>query len=287
MRKMTAIVFSGILAAGMMTAASVNVFCQESLPEPVSAAEDAVSSVSVEEVMSYSGLMKTTVVFEHGNMTIRMESADEGADVPGGGDGFFWEYDRSDKGDASFVDLITQSDMEEGYDYVGCFRALPGSGTTTDTFRIIHTNGFVTDEYDEYEVQIVDDAITETIGGGHVYGIDADAVEKVLAGTWAEKDGERTMDIRRGDGRSFDVTVSLDGSPVREMTVFYDCVREAFFYRDEPRPSDESGESGVYDDGGAAGALVVELDESGTGIETITWDDFYDAADESVVFVRE
>ena len=55
-------------------------------------------------------------------------------------DGFYWEYYTGDKGDATFVELITQAN-DDGCAYAGSFKAIEDAGDAEDYIRLVYTNG--------------------------------------------------------------------------------------------------------------------------------------------------
>jgi len=165
---------------------------------------------------------------ENGIMTIRLEA------VGPQREGFFWTVYDGDKGDASFAELLTETDMAEGYAYIGSFRGLD---TGTDTIRLVHTNGFYIDEYMDFDVTVEHGQITRNTGGSHVLPTSDEDLAAVIEGTWQAKESPALfMEIARNTAGGFDATVSDGGgrdgmASMYTMTMYYDCLKEAFVYK--------------------------------------------------------
>ncbi|MBO7709867.1 MAG: hypothetical protein J6S83_05330 [Lachnospiraceae bacterium] len=169
----------------------------------------------------------TDIEIDNGVMTIRLEAV--GAER----DGFFWTVYDGDKGDASFTELLTETDMEEGFAYVGSFRGLD---TGDDTIRLVHTNGFYVDEYMDFDVTVENGRIIENTGGSHAFPTSDEDLAALIEGVWqTEETPACFMEITRNAAGGFDVTVSDGGgrdgmTSLYTMTMYYDCLKAAFIY---------------------------------------------------------
>ena len=151
------------------------------------------------------------------------------------------------------------------------------------TIRLIHTDGFLTDQYMDFEVKVEDGQITENVGGSHTMPTFAKDLAAFLEGTWVEKTEGRTMlDISLGEDNGLDMVMS-DGSGRDGKTSFYtmtarfDAVKDALVYNDgtehEAAITDGSGDETEADAEQGTGAGMFELvpDEEGTGIGELHW----------------
>ena len=142
-----------------------------------------------------------------------------------------WEFYTGDRGDASLFELITQSDQEEGYAYVGSFKALEGGGD--NTILIVQTDGKVIDQYQEFSFDVEDGKVKEQTGGGIVYPVDYDELLEALAGTWDQTDdGDLSMEFLPDDTKGIKATVFKGDEGYYTMTLLYDAVKETFVYYD-------------------------------------------------------
>ena len=187
------------------------------------AAPDDTESVSdVEDLMAGSEYaVSSSVEIENGIMTIYLEKTGEGKD------GFFWSFQGDGSTDDEYIiDRITDTDMEEGYEYVGSFRALQDGDTY---IRLIHTNGVYTDMYMDFNVKARDGKITENNGGSCVYGVDArEFYEHLLKGEWKDENDESlslTFSLTDDDG--FQAVISDENGEIQNMTVYYDAMYES------------------------------------------------------------
>lgn len=148
---------------------------------------------------------------------------------------FWWQAYSGDKGDASFMELVTETDMEDGYAYVGSFRAIDDG---TDTIRLVYTNGHYTREYLDFGVEIEDGIITGMVRGGQTFETRAEDLAPVLEGVWEETEGgTHSLEIALADDGGLSFTVSdgsgRDGNVVYyTMTAYYDAIEEALVYWD-------------------------------------------------------
>ena len=214
-----------------------------------------------------------------GVMTIRIKS-----DRDDDGSGFHWEAYRGDMGDASCVELITESDMEDGLAYAGSFRATDdGEGT----IRLVYTDGHYAKEYMDFDVTTEDGKIVETIGGGRAYETLASDLAPFLEGVWQETGGNHFLEISMTDDGGFSFVISdgggWDGNAVfYTMTGYYDALEDALVYWNGTRylaaisdGSDETEpEAEVTPDGTGLFALDGQFDdEEDDLILTIYWKD--------------
>ena len=155
-----------------------------------------------------------TTDLEDGVLTIRIEESDEKEQDQG----FWWESYTGDKGDASFVELVTQSTDEEGYAYAGSFRAIDDG---EDTIRLVHTNGHYNKEYLDFDVVTENGEIKETTGGGQALETKAEDLAPILEGVWDEMDGTNVLEISEAPDGGLRFVVS-NSSGRDGMTTFYD-----------------------------------------------------------------
>lgn len=170
-----------------------------------------------------------TADISDGTITIRIK-ADEEAQP-----GFWWEAYSGDKGDYSCMELVTDTDMEEGYDYVGSFRAIDDG---SDTIRLVYTNGHYTREYLDFGVEVKDGKITDQTSGGHAFETRGEDLAPILEGIWEEsEDGTHSFEIALAEDGGLSFTISdgsgKDGNTVfYTMTAYYDAIEEALVYWD-------------------------------------------------------
>lgn len=285
MHKIHSIFTAAALAAGLMT---VSVFAGET-----------------ESELFEDGLMnKVTTEMTDGTMTIRIKSAKDTAEDPD----FHWESWRGNGGEGSCVELITESDMEDGLAYAGSFRAIDDG---EDTIRLVYTNGYYAREYLDFDVHTEDGKITETTGGGQAFETKGEDLAPYLEGVWEESEGgTHALEIALADDGGLSFTVSdgsgRDGSTTYyTMTAYYDAIEDALVYwdgtehvaaitgDDETEAESESASAGdgtgsftieilSEEDGGAAGeeaALGLVWQDDTFGLEDIS---MFEKADSSV-----
>lgn len=217
----------------------------------------------------------SSVSIENGVMTIYVESEEKDPD-------WWWEFSREDAED-SCIEVITDS-TDEGYAYVGSFKALDDCVDAVGTIRLIHTDGFCTDQYMDFEVKVEDGKITENTGGSHTMPTFAKDLAAFLEGTWVEKAEGRTMlDISLGEDNGLDMVMS-DGSgrdgktSFYTMTAHFDAVKDALVYNNGTEHegaaitngSEEQTEADT-EQGTGAGMFELVPDEEGTGIGELRW----------------
>ncbi len=190
------------------------------------------AAVSTETDTQTQPQWKVETELEEGVYTIRILS--NGKDKTGYG----WQNYTGDKGDATFIELITQTDEEKGYAYAGSFKATDDckdQGDLEDTIRLVHTDGVVTDEYMEFTLSIKDGKISEAVGGSNCMPTSDDEFSSVLCGTWKEKDkGAISLEISQNPEEGFDCILTGDKDAAATtpytFTARHDCIQEAFLY---------------------------------------------------------
>ena len=218
---------------------------------------------------------------EEGNLTIRLD----GGTVK---EGFSWSYYQGDKGDASLVELLADSDMDGGV-YVGSFRALPDAGDGDDYVRLVYTNGVYTCAYIDVDVEVKDHKIV-SYAFTDVSPLDSETAESLLEGTWQQQDdGPMFMEITANPVDGFDVVISdgsgRDGNAVyNTMTVYYDILKQALVYVDGTvnqaaiTDGQEESSSEISEPGGN-GAFSMIFDESTGSLKALDWIDMSDSHD--------
>ena len=212
--------------------------------------------------------------------------------------GYYWTWYTGEKGDATLYDLLTQSDQEEGSAYVGSFMALEGE-TGDDYIRIAHTNGFVVDQYMDFDIRIEDGKITENTGGSHALPTTDAEFDTVISGDWQAEDGSNvflTLSLNPEGG--FDGVVS-DGSgkdgvtQLYTFTAEYDAISGAFMYRNgsfEAAQITDGSEPETEEPAETAegeGTGLIAFDPASEGIENLKLI-FHDLGytEEDIVFAR-
>lgn len=236
--------------------------------------QDEMEHIADGTVFTFSPLMdgetdtvpESEVELNGGTVTIRLKATGDEAMDQG------WENYTGDKGDATILELITQSDMEDGYAYAGSFRAMEDG---EDTIYIVQTDGTVISQYMEFTFRIENGEITEQTGGGIIYPTQDSALAEVIAGEWQQtEDGSYSMQITENPEKGFDVMVyngtGRDGNiSAYRMTVRYDAMKEALVYSNgtplELTVTDGSQEETEEDqpDGDGAGFVVIMATETG------------------------
>ena len=207
------------------------------------AAEDAAEETAVEETAeeadaeaaedTASGAEQAWDVtgdLEDGIYTISIKAA--GTEK----EGWWWENYIGDKGDATLFEVLTDTTEEEGYAYVGSFRAIENEGE--DTIRLAHTDGYVVDEYMDFNIRIEDGKIAETTGGSHALPETDEELAAVLCGTWQAAENDTVfMELSLHPEGGFSAVIS-DGSgrdgktAIYTFTCRYDAISEALKFKD-------------------------------------------------------
>ena len=256
MKKKSILIGTAILAASLMAA-------------PVFASE-----TETETEFTQGPAISFDTEFNDGVMTIRIKSDREDPD-------FYWTSYQGDKGDASFVELVTESDSEDGLAYAGSFRAINDEDKEEeDTIRLVYTNGHYVKEYLDFNVTTKDGKITENVGGGQAFATNGSDLAPYLEGVWEEQDGNRTLEITLADDDGLEFVIS-DGSgrdgktTFYTMTGYYDCIEDALVYW--------NGTEHVAEITDNAAETEAEAEEGdGTGLFAL--DATFDDAGEELVF---
>ena len=234
----------------------------------------------------------TECAIENGIFTVRIGALDtDDQDL-------YWTSQYGDTGDASFVELITETTMEEGLAYAGSFRATDdcGEGIVEDYIRLVHTNGFYADEYMEFNLLIENGKIVENTGGSQSFGATEDLAQQ-LAGVWEEKDGSRVIEISPSDDKGVNIVISTasgrDGTSVfYTMTAYFDCIQEALVYRNGTEHTaaitdgSETEAPEEVQQGEGTGIFGFVPDEENEEIANIVWRDDTFGNTETGVFVK-
>ena len=172
-----------------------------------------------------------TTDLEDGVLTIRLGESDEKPEDTG----FWWEFYTGDKGDASYVESVTQTNDEDGYAYVGSFRATDDG---EDTIRLVNTDGHYVKEYMDFTVSARDGEITDVTGGGQAFETKGETLAPILEGVWDEVDGgTKTLEITGTEDGGLSFVISDGGgkdgkTSFYTMTAYYDAVEDALVYWD-------------------------------------------------------
>ena len=253
---------------------------------------DAVSEASLENSVETE--------LEDGVLTIRIKKpAEEYLE-----EGFWWESWKGDKGDASFVEPITETDMEEGLAYAGSFRAIDNG---EDTIRLVYTNGHYVKEYLDFMVRTEDDEIKEIIGGGQAYAMTGEDLLPYFEGLWEDTDGgSHMMEVSPADNGGLAFFISDGGGRDAEttfytMTAFYDVISESLVYWDgaehhatiTDKPDETEPETEASGDGAGLFAIMIDADsadDSSVDEDSISfsilWRDDTFGNDDNYTFVR-
>ncbi len=204
---------------------------QQSTAQTDNTAETAASTADKKAEKTQDG-WKLDNELKNGTYTIRIQASANDKK------GYYWESYKGDKGDATLVELVTETTEEKGLAYAGSFRAAEdtkGQGDIEDTIRIVHTDGTVVDEYMEFNVKIHDGKIIEVSGGSNVLPTSDSDFASVICGTWIEEEKENMMiRLTRNSVEGFDgIVYEREGSDYKEIYTFtakYDCILCAFLY---------------------------------------------------------
>ena len=204
---------------------------QQSTAQTDNTAETAASTADKKAEKTQDG-WKLDNELKNGTYTIRIQASANDKK------GYYWESYKGDKGDATLVELVTETTEEKGLAYSGSFRAAEetkGQGDIEDTIRIVHTDGTVVDEYMEFNVKIHDGKIIDVSGGSNVLPTSDSDFASVICGTWIEEEKENMMiRLTRNSVEGFDgIVYEREGSDYKEIYTFtakYDCILGAFLY---------------------------------------------------------
>ena len=194
-KTIAALLLAGALA---MTACGGKTAETADQASPEEKGEDTAEEMPAEEEMETE--------LENGILTVRVPHGSHGMDL----EGFGWGLYEGDKGDASLTELIADS-QEEGYDYVGSFRALEDAGDGEDYIRIAYKDGGITLAYLDVRVAVRDGAIREVTGTDGVKSGYEDAYIPFLEGMWAEEnEGAASMTVSKGAEGCYEITLAKD-----------------------------------------------------------------------------
>ena len=244
--KMIGLLLAGTMAVSIMTSSL--------------AMAGNVHSIESEQSVSTQGTYSVDI--ENGIMTIRIDSNSEN-------DQYQWQFEGEDTENSS-IELLTDS-TQEGHSYVGSFKAVDGCKNKEGNLRLIHTNGFCTDQYMDFRFMIEDGKITTLTGG------------TTTPPTPASDNGGLDMVMSDGSGR--------DGkTSFYTMTAYYDAVMRALVYNNGTfhegvaitDGSQEQTESDTQQ-GSGIGTMEAIFSEDGASVEQINWTNQDGGA---VVFVR-
>lgn len=217
---------------------------------------------------------ETDIELEDGILTIRLS----GGSIK---EGYYWSYYTGDKGDATLVELLTDSD-QDGYTYAGSFRAVPECGDGQDYVRVAFSNGDVIYAYIDLNVEIKDSQITDYSSLSYCPSDLSDQ----LVGTWVSQSDETVfLSISSLGSGDYDMVIS-DGSGTdgitkyTEMTACYDAVKEALVYTDGTVYTGEISDvvsdeevTEAEEEAHGTGVFVLKPDESLEKINEIEWND--------------
>ena len=219
-----------------------------------------------------------------GVLTIRIGATDH--DDPA----MHWEAYRGDKGDRSLVEVITETDMEDGLAYAGSFRVIPDQGDGDDYVRLVYTDGHYNAEYLDWNVKVENGAIVEVTGGSQAFPSSGSDLAQVMEGVWEEEDGSRSLEVSLDDDGTLAFTISdgagRDGiTTFFTMHVYYDAIKEALVYWDgeehtaaitdgseETMKETEATESQAPEDA-ALGTGIFGIEDGEDGRLYLTWRD--------------
>lgn len=210
-------------------------------------------------------------------------------------EGWYWENYTGDKGDATLFEVVTDTTEEEGYAYVGSFRAIEDEGE--DYIRLAHTNGYVVDEYMDFNIRIEGGQIVEENGGSHAMPENDEDLAAYVCGNWQDANERNTfMEITLNPEGGFDGVIS-DGSgkdgttQIYTFHAFYDVISEAFKYNDggfhAAAITDGTEEEAPAEEEAGTGEGLVAFDPASASeedLQLILHDLGY--ADEDVTFVK-
>ena len=262
----------------------------DEMSEADAGSSEAESAADLEDDTVYEEVIERDVfempkeegeLVEEGNLTIRLDGGTAK-------EGFSWSYYQGDKGDASLVERLADSDMDGGV-YVGSFRALPEAGDGDDYIRLVYTNGVYTCAYIDVDVEVKDHKIV-SYAFTDVSPLDSETANGLLEGTWQQKDdGPMFMEITANPVDGFDVVISdgsgRDGNAVyNTMTAYYDILKQALVYADSKvneaaiTDGQEESSSEISENGGN-GAFSMIFAESTGSLEALDWIDMSDSHD--------
>ncbi len=212
-------------------------------------------------------------------------------------EGWHWENYTGDKGDATLFEVLTDTTQEEGYAYVGSFRAIENEGT--DTIRLVHTDGYVVDEYMDFDIRIEDGKIAEITGGSHALPAKDEELAEVICKTWQDAaDNNTFLSLTLNPAGGFDGMIS-DGSgrdgktAIYTFTAGYDIISRALKYKDGgfhetaiTTGEEETEAPAAESSGGAEGLIAFDpASEDEEHLQLILHDEKYTGG-EDMTFVK-
>ena len=188
-------------------------------------------------------------------------------------EGYHWENFTGDRGDATAIELLTQSTEEKGLAYAGSFRVETDQKTRfEDYIRLVYTNGISVDEYMDFNVLIEDGEFEEITGGCHCMPVDDDDYAKLIEGEWKDENGgEAALKLTQNPAGGFDGT--LTNAKAKEFTFHadYDWMNEAYVYK--------KGEEGL-------GLVTIHPASESEDKIRLLMHDMQNAGDEDLTFVK-
>ena len=257
--KMIGLLLAGTMAVSLMTSSL--------------AMADKAQETESEQTVSTSDTYSVDI--EDGIMTVRIDSDSEN-------DQYEWQFAGEDMDDSS-IELITDS-TQDGHSYVGSFKAVDGCENKEENLRLIHTDGFCTDRYMDFQVTIEDGKIVTLAGGPSTPSTPIEEIAKALSGTWQERsEGKTMLDISLGKNGGLDMVMS-DGSgkdgktSFYTMTAYFDAVKKALVYNNGTSHEDVAITDGSQEQtesdtqqGNGIGTMEVIFSEDGAAVEQINW----------------
>ena len=210
-----------LMAAGLLAVpiCAVSAYAEESAAEAAEPAAEAGDDLNV--------FPQQETEINGNTVTIRLLAAGNAIQDNG------WEACAGDKGDSSLLELITQSDQEEGCAYAGSFLA-SDDHDGTETLTIVQKDGPAVVRYITFDFKIEGGGIVEQTGGGYGYPANFKELGKALSGLWVSAD-DSGLDIQfqsETDDGTFDTTVFEGDSGYYVMTTRYDAIKECLVYDD-------------------------------------------------------
>lgn len=262
------IALAAILAAGMMAMPVMAKMNESAVPVDTQTAEAAAEKKdSADDILKPGRAWDVDTDMEDQIYTIRIKAL--GSEK----EGYYWENYTGDRGDATCIELLTQSTQEEGLAYAGSFRVVTDQKTSfEDYIRLVYTNGIAVDEYMDFNVLIEDGEFEEITGGSHYLPVSDEDYAKLIEGEWAqEKGGNASLRITLNPESGFDCVLKDAKAKEFSFHAEHDGIKEAFVYKN----TDES-------------LGLVAIDPSSESEENIKliMHDLENAGDEDITFVK-
>ena len=231
----------GIISALTVSMLTVPVLAEEATEDTAApaAAEETTEDTAVEEAAEETIEAEGSDAVQSWDVSGSLEDGIYTISIKATGvekEGWYWENYTGDKGDATLFEVVTDTTEEEGYAYVGSFRAIEDEGE--DYIRLAHTNGYVVDEYMDFNIRIEGGQIVEENGGSQALPENDEDLAAYVCGNWQDaNEGNTFMEITLNPEGGFDGVIS-DGSgkdgatQIYTFHAFYDVISEAFKYND-------------------------------------------------------